>query len=113
MNTDYNKPENWENWFLTVKNRHNSIGFPIENPNGDETYFTEDRQHWKIYLTVHLKNGMVFQTSNIVEYDEDKEEVKTFRGSVYKLGEPLNDYQKENMKKYFAKDEYHAFDARI
>ena len=110
---EFNNLENWGNWFITMKNRHTYDGCGCETLTGEEDYFTKDRQHWKIYLTVHLKNGMVFQTSNIVEYDEDKEEVKTFRGSVYKLGEPLNDYQKENMKKYFAKDEYPAFDASL
>ena len=111
---EFNNLENWGNWFITLKNRHNSAGFGCETLTGEEDYFTKERQHWKIYLTVNLNNGQVVQTSNIVEYNEDEKEVKTFRGSIYKLGgTPINESQKKIMKNYFTKDEYPAFDARL
>ena len=111
---EFNNIENWGNWFITLKNRHNSVGLGCETLNENDDYFTKDRQHWKIYLTVNLKNGQVVQTSNMVEYNEEKKEVKTFRGSIYKLTDtPINESQKKIMKKYFAKDEYPAFDANL
>ena len=50
---EFNNLENWGNWFITLKNRHNSVGFGCETLNENDDYFTKDRQHWKIYLTVN------------------------------------------------------------
>ena len=43
---EFNNLENWGNWFITMKNRHNSVGFGGETLTGEEDYFTKD-SHYK------------------------------------------------------------------
>jgi len=104
-------PREWSNWFILIKNRHNGLLFPIEISDETTTYFTKDRQNWKIYISCHLKNGLVFKTSSIVSFNEDTNEVITENGSTYKLMEAINKSQLVNLKNYFANDEFPSFDA--
>jgi hypothetical protein len=103
---EYTKPETWDNWFLTVKNRHNGVTFPMEITTLEDTHFTTNKEHWKIYLTVHMDNGMVFKTSSLVKYDKENGSVITESGSTYKLDEPLNEFQLPNLNNYFTENTY-------
>lgn len=99
-------PHIWNDWFLTVKNKNNFVGFPIkeEHPDLDYTYFTTHKHLWKIYLTGCGEDGVPYMTSSLVEYDEKNQTVKTKSGSIYKLGKQFNDFQLKNLKNYFGKN---------
>ena len=99
-------PAIWNDWFLTVKNKNNSVEFPIkeELTDLDYTYFTTHKYQWKIYLTGCGEDGVPYMTSSLVEYDEKNQTVKTKSGSTYKLGREFNDFQLKNLKNYFGKN---------
>ena len=99
-------PYLWQYWFLSVKNKHNFVEIPIKEkqPDIDYNYFTTDKHHWKIYLNGYGYDNQLYASSSLVEYNENKGTVKTKSGSIYKLGERLNDFQMENLKNYFEKN---------
>ena len=85
-------PKLWDNWFVSVKNRHNHVCLPIEEYNDDRESESIDfsREHWKLYISMHLSNGKVFQTSSIEQFNPNTMEVITNNGSNYTIGKPLN-----------------------
>jgi len=103
----FTHPEKWDNWFITVKNRHNGVLFPIEVIKHEELESTDiNREHWKIYISMHLPTGEVYQTSSIESFNEVAMEVTTKNGSNYKLENPLNlnEVLVSLLKKYFTEE---------
>ena len=98
-------PVVWQNWFLSIKNKHNFVEFPVKDLDDDlaNLYFNKERGHWKIYLNCCSTEGKFFQTSRLVEFNAEEGLVKTINGSVYKLGEPYNNLQITNLRNYFRK----------
>jgi hypothetical protein len=45
--------------------------------------------------------GNVFRTSSLIAFDEDNMMVTTQNGSIYKLNNPINEYQLPNLRLYF------------
>lgn len=111
--TQFKQHYEWNNWYLRLKNRHNGVSFPIlDNAEKDDlSRLGANRQDWKIYISMDLDNGEIYQTSNIVGFDADLMQVTTKNGSNYKLETPLNDSQLKLIKLYFRKDEFNPFDA--
>ena len=84
-------PNQWDNWFVTVTNRHNHVCFSIEEYNGDrEPYKMINKENWKLYISMHLSNGEVFKTSSVEQFNPNTMDVTTKSGSNYTLGKPLN-----------------------
>ena len=84
-------PKQWDNWFITVKNRHNGCTLHIETIKHEELESIDiNREHWKLYISMHLLKGEVFQTSSIEHFNEETMEVTTKNGSNYILNTPLN-----------------------
>jgi hypothetical protein len=85
-------PKQWNNWFVTLTNRHNYETFSIEEYNGDgeENSSIVSKDNWKLYISMHLSTGEVFKTSSIEQFNPNTMGVTTKNGSNYTLGNPLN-----------------------
>lgn len=104
MSHTMNANVKWDDWYLTVMNRHNFVRFPVETSSKDDRVrFDKDREHWSIHLTINLSTDMgnVFRTSSLIAFDEDNMMVTTQNGSIYKLNNPINEYQLPNLRLYF------------
>ena len=105
-------PSKWENWYLTIKNKHN---FATVELNTCEEILEclsskTEKVNWKIYLTLEDNTGGVFKSSNLVEYNPEEGYVKTARGSTYFLGKEKNQWQTPNLENYFSEENIRIVD---
>ena len=92
----------WEDWFLATKNLTTGIMcFVEESDKYTEPMFVDERENHSIHLTINLENGGMYQTSPIVEFDEENMKIITKNKSIYYLKTPLNQYQLPNIRSYF------------
>ena len=96
-----------------MKNRHNGVSFPIldEAEADDRLRLGKNRKDWKIYISMHLETGEIYQTSSIVAFNEATMQVTTNSGSIYKLENANKNSHIDLLKLYFKNDDYPAFDA--
>ena len=92
----------WDNWFISVKNKETGIMHYVENTDEfTNSFFTEYREQYSIYLTKLVNNIDLYLSSALIGFNEDNMTVKTKNGSVYNLKTPINEEQLTNMKNYF------------
>ena len=99
MQPDLTKP--WENWYLTaVQTANVLIDVSLEDVDDNHIVF-QNKNVWKIYLSMNYNNG-IFRSSSIVNYDKTNKTIKTNRGSIYKLGEPINTRQWNHLENFLS-----------
>ena len=106
FHTKVDPRQDWDNWFITFKNRHNGAYLQAELSSIEDIQTINiDHNHWKLYISMHLHTGEIFQTSNIIAFSEKQMEVTTKNGSLYKLKKPVNDSQLKILRLYFSQSE--------
>ena len=94
----------WDNWFIGAKHKESGITHYVEkNDEFTDTFFTTYKEQYNIYLITLINNLDLYQSSALIDFNEDNMTVKTKNGSVYNLKKPVNDEQLTNLKKYFNK----------
>ena len=91
----------WNYWFLQANLKENTNSdMGLEDVDVEHPIFNESKKDWCINLAKYYREG-IYRTSQIVDFDLEKMEIRTKRGSIYKLGNPLNNQQLKNLKYYF------------
>ena len=96
--SDLTKP--WHKWYIQALLKKNPIMDVSLKTQVDRELVFKNIDDWNIYLVKDHNSG-IFRTSNIVEFNNEEMTVKTKRGSIYQLGQPLNDNQVQNLESYF------------
>ena len=99
MSPDLSKP--WNQWYLqAVQTKNILIDVGLKEADKNHEVF-ENKDVWKIYLAMDYGSGN-FRSSSIVSFDKENMSIKTKRGSIYKLGEPFNEKQVENLEHFLS-----------
>ena len=105
-------PSKWENWYLTIKNKHNFATVELNTCKEILECISSktEKVNWKIYLTLEDKTCGVFKSSNLVDYNPEEGYVKTARGSTYYLGKEKNEWQIPNLENFFSEENIRIVD---
>ena len=96
--SDLTKP--WHKWYIQALLKKNPIMDVSLKTQVDRELVFKNIDDWNNYLVKDHNSG-IFRTSNIVEFNNEEMTVKTKRGSIYQLGQPLNENQVQNLESYF------------
>jgi hypothetical protein len=90
----------WDNWFILAYKKNGIEDACIQEADKSHPIFNNEKENWNIYLGQTIGKGFL-QSSYIVKYNKESKEILTKRGSIYKLGNPINDKQFDNLEHYF------------
>ena len=95
----------WNNWFIAAKHKESGITHYLEKTDEfTDGIITTNKDQYNIYLITLVNNLDLYQSSALIDFNEDNMTVKTKNGSLYNLKKPVNDEQLTNLKKYFSKE---------